>query len=175
MFPGRGAETLDWNRRPRSPAAAREYLMPQDSPEDAPEIRRSERPVVLIEDDPSIAKLTEYVLERAGYTVVVAADGAKGLEAIRASKPFAVLLDLTLPRLSGDEVCRAVRADPSIAQTFLILCTARDESEVRKRAQAAGADAYICKPCDPDDIVALVDRALASTAPAAPDDPALHV
>jgi DNA-binding response OmpR family regulator len=148
--------------------------MQQPSPDNDPGRERCERSVVLIEDDPSIAKLTEYVLERAGYTVVTARDGTSGLEAIRSSRPFAVLLDLTLPRLSGDEVCRAVRSDPSIADTFLIVVSARDESDVRKRAAAVGANAYVCKPCDPDDIVEVVDRAFAATQQAASDDPSLH-
>jgi len=118
--------------------------------------------VVLIEDDVTIAKLTEYVLAREGYDVVVAVDGPTGLAAIRTHRPVAVLLDLTLPGLSGDEVCRAVRADPPIADTFLILVTARDELEVRQRARDAGANAYACKPCDPDRLVELVEEGLAS-------------
>jgi len=120
------------------------------------------RRVLLIEDDPTIAKLTEYVLTREGYDVIIAGDGPGGLASIRTHRPTAVLLDLTLPGLSGDEVCRAVRQDPEIADTFLIIVTARDEHEVRHRAREAGANAYVCKPCDPDRLVALVEKAFAA-------------
>jgi len=119
------------------------------------------RRVLLIEDDPTIATLTEYVLAREGYDVIIAGDGPEGLAAIRTHRPTAVLLDLTLPGMSGDEVCHAVRQDEQIADTFLIVVTARDEHEVRRRAREAGADAYACKPCDPDRLVALVEQAFA--------------
>jgi DNA-binding response OmpR family regulator len=119
------------------------------------------RRVLLIEDDATIAKLTQYVLTREGYEVIVATDGPEGLAAIRTHRPTAVLLDLTLPGLNGDDVCRAVRQDAEIADTFLIIVTARDEHEVRHRAHEAGADAYACKPCDPDRLVELVERAFA--------------
>ena len=119
------------------------------------------RRVLLIEDDSTIAKLTHYVLTREGYEVMIASDGPEGLAAIRAHRPTAVLLDLTLPGLSGDEVCRAVREDAEIAGTFLIIVTARDEHEVRRRAHDAGADAYACKPCDPDRLVELLEQAFA--------------
>lgn len=132
------------------------------------------RRVVVIEDDPTIAKLTEYVLAREGYEVVIASDGPSGLDAIRMHRPVAVLLDLTLPGLSGDDVCRAVRADPAIAHTFLVVVTARDEFEVRQRARDAGADAYACKPCDPDRLVELVDQGFAAASEATSSTAPLH-
>lgn len=122
------------------------------------------RCVVVIEDDPAIGKLTEYMLSREGYDIVLAKDGGSGIEAIRTRRPIAVLVDLTLPDMSGDDVCRAVRADSELRDTYLIILTARDEFEARNRARSAGADSYACKPCDPDRLVELIEQAFGAAA-----------
>src|SRR5688572_18224395 len=85
------------------------------------------RPVVVVEDDPAIGKLTEYMLSREGYDIVLATSGRAGIEAIRTHRPVAVLVDLTLPDMTGDDVCRAVREDTVICNTYLVILTARDE------------------------------------------------
>ena len=122
----------------------------------------------MIEDDEVIAKLTEYVLAREGYEVIVAHDGPEGLAAIAEHRPAVVLLDLTLPGTSGDEVCKTIRNHPRIGDTFVVVMTARDEMEARQRARDAGADAYACKPCDPDRMLEIVARGFAASGAPAP-------
>jgi DNA-binding response OmpR family regulator len=110
------------------------------------------------------------MLSREGYDIVLATTGGAGIEAIRTHRPVAVLVDLTLPDMTGDDVCRAVRADPSIASTYLVILTARDEMEARNRARQCGADAYACKPCDPDRLVELIEQGFGAAAtPYAPE------
>ena len=124
------------------------------------------RPVVVVEDDPAIGKLTEYMLSREGYDIVLATGGRAGIEAIRKHRPIAVLVDLTLPDMTGDDVCRAVREDSAICNTYLVILTARDEMEARNRARQCGADAYACKPCDPDRLVELIEQGFGAAAAA---------
>jgi DNA-binding response OmpR family regulator len=118
-------------------------------------------PVIVIEDDPSLSQLIVYMLQAEGFDAHGFADGEHGLEAVRSLRPKIVVLDLTLPGLSGDEVCRAIRRDPSLTGTFVLVMTALDDLEARRRVREAGADCYMCKPFDPGRLVEVVHDVLA--------------
>lgn len=107
------------------------------------------RPRILVVDDtPETRTLMRRVLERAGINVSEAANGEAGLAAIRRDRPDAVVLDLRLPKMSGFDVARAVRADTdaAIASTPLLACSASVQAEVRREALDAGCDAFEGKP-----------------------------
>jgi DNA-binding response OmpR family regulator len=70
--------------------------------------------VLIIEDEPHIVLSLEFLLERAGYETASAADGDHGLELVRQLRPDVVLLDVMLPKKSGSDVCRAIKADPDL-------------------------------------------------------------
>ena len=83
------------------------------------------RPLVLLVDDEfAILAVVSELLESEGYEVITAADGEAALESLRARRPDAVVLDVMLPRRSGPEVVRAMRADPALARTPVLLMTA---------------------------------------------------
>jgi two-component system sensor histidine kinase ChiS len=103
------------------------------------------------------------MLSREGYDVSSVSDGAAALAAIRESRPALIVLDLGLPGLSGDEICRAVRSDSDLADTFVLVLTALDDREARRRVRAAGADCYMCKPFDPERVAHLVETVLGSS------------
>jgi len=81
-----------------------------------------------------------------GYTVLLAKDGAITLEVARREKPDLVLLDLSMPRMSGWDVVRALKADPETAKIALVACTAHAMAGDRERALAVGFDGYLAKP-----------------------------
>src|SRR5580765_4965106 len=87
-------------------------------------------------------------LEAEGYAVVAARDGVEALEQAREHHPDLVLLDLMLPRLSGERVCRELRSDPRTRAVPIIVVSARVGETERLRALAAGADAFLAKPYD---------------------------
>jgi two-component system phosphate regulon response regulator PhoB len=116
--------------------------------------------VLVIEDDASLAQLIVYMLTREGFEPLIFTDGDEGLVAIRRYRPKIVILDLTLPGLSGDEVCRAVRSDPELRDTFVLVTTALDDHEARQRVRDAGANCYMCKPFDPVRLVELIENVL---------------
>jgi DNA-binding response OmpR family regulator len=120
------------------------------------------RRILVVEDDRSLAVLITYMLSSEGYDVSSIGDGAAALEAIRTLKPSLIVLDLGLPGLSGDEICRAIRADPELADTFVLVLTALEDQEARRRVRSAGADCYMCKPFDPDRVVRLVEDVFTS-------------
>jgi DNA-binding response OmpR family regulator len=128
------------------------------------EIKGIEGSVLVIEDDPSLAQLIVYMLAREGFEALSFSDGDSGLEAIRRYHPRIVILDLTLPGLSGDEVCRAIRAEPAIRDTFVLVTTALDDHEARQRVRDAGANCYMCKPFDPMRLVEVIEDVLSTAA-----------
>ncbi len=99
----------------------------------------------------------------AGHVVLVEYDGDSGYASIKRDKPDLVLLDWMMPRMSGIEVCVAVRADPDCATTPIILVTARAQESDIGRGFAAGADDYIVKPFSPLELISRVDALLART------------
>ncbi len=115
---------------------------------------RTAGPTILIADDePSIRETAGYILESEGYTVLLAANGEEALSLIRSRRPAAVLLDIEMPRKNGLQVCREVKGDPSLRSTHVILLTARGQKKDEVEGLAAGADAYLTKPFDDEEIL----------------------
>jgi len=104
--------------------------------------------ILVVEDVPVMLEVLRMRLEAEGYAVVTARDGVEALEKAREHHPDLVLLDLMLPRLSGERVCRELRSDPRTRAVPIIVVSARVGETERLRALAAGADAFLAKPYD---------------------------
>jgi two-component system phosphate regulon response regulator PhoB len=117
--------------------------------------------ILLVEDDPDIRHLVSYKLTKGGFDVVEAADGPAGLRAARENPPDLVLLDVRMPRMSGIEVCRELRASPLGPTVPIIMLTARSRPQDLEQGYAAGATGYIIKPFSPRDLQERVEAALA--------------
>ena len=113
--------------------------------------------VLIVDDEPNIREIVGLYLRRDGHTVVSATDGEEALAVFRESEPDLVVLDLMLPRMSGLEVCRRMRADRSVP---LIMLTARGEEEERIVGLSLGADDYVVKPFSPRELAARVAAVL---------------
>lgn len=98
---------------------------------------------LVVDDDVDLLDLTTYALRREGYTVFAAVDGAQALARWESENPNIILLDVSLPKLNGLEVCRRIRHN---SETPIILLTARDEEEDIVRGLQLGADDYVTKP-----------------------------
>ena len=107
--------------------------------------------VLIIEDDARIANWVKVYFERAGFCAEVAHDGESGLAQARSLTPDLIVLDLTLPRLDGVELCRILRRESDVP---IIMLTAREAPPERIIGLDSGADDYIVKPFDPDEIIA---------------------
>ncbi len=106
--------------------------------------------VLIIEDDVKIANWVKVYFERAGFSAEVAHDGEIGLELARDLAPDLVILDLTLPRLDGVELCRILRQESEVP---IIMLTAREAHADRIMGLDSGADDYIVKPFDPGEVI----------------------
>ncbi len=127
----------------------------------------ADRTVVVIEDDPNIADLLDMYLRDAGFRVLQADCGLRGLDLVEQQRPALVVLDIGLPDIDGFEVCRRVRARSSVPVLFL---TARDGEIDRILGLELGADDYVTKPFSPREIVARVKAILRRGQPDARDD-----
>jgi DNA-binding NarL/FixJ family response regulator len=112
------------------------------------------RPVLLVDDDEGFCAFARAVLEDGGFPVVEAADGASALATARASRPGAVVLDVNLPRLSGYEVCRALREEHGPGLPVLFVSGERTEPYDRAAGLMLGGDDYLVKPVAPDELLA---------------------
>ena len=117
--------------------------------------------VLIADDEPNIVVSLDFMMKREGYDVVVARDGTEALAMIRAEKPRLVLLDAMMPGMTGFDVCEAVRADPDLRETRILMLTAKGRETDVARGFGAGADAYMTKPFSTRDLVAKVRDMLA--------------
>lgn len=122
--------------------------------------------ILLVEDDPALAELVTWHLEREGFTVERTPDGEEALLLARENPPDLVLLDWMIEGLSGIEVCRRLRRIADTANVPIIMLTARGEEEDRVRGLETGADDYVTKPFSPRELVARVGAVLRRVRPA---------
>jgi DNA-binding response OmpR family regulator len=113
--------------------------------------------VLVVEDDPVILRLLEVNFELEGFEVLLAHDGAEGVELAKAHHPDLVISDIMMPRLSGIELVQALKADPGTAAIPIVLLSAKAQTSDLKAGMDAGADDYITKPFEPLDLVERVN------------------
>ena len=116
--------------------------------------------ILIADDEPNIVISLEYLLQREGYTVVVARDGQEALDTIVRERPALVLLDVMMPHKSGFEVCQAVRADESLQATKILMLTAKGRETDLAKGLALGANAYMTKPFSTRELVQKVAELL---------------
>ncbi len=119
------------------------------------------KPTILIADDePSIVLSLQVLLRKAGYEVRVARDGEEAMQAVAASPPDLILLDVAMPKHDGFEVCQSLRANPALKDLPIIMLTAKSRDVERQKGMALGATDYIIKPFSIHDLVATIRKHL---------------
>lgn len=119
--------------------------------------------VLIVDDESHIRLLLEQTLDPlldADVEISTADNGGAALEAIRRERPDLVLLDVMMPVMNGFDVCRAVKSDPALRQTFVVMLTAKGQELDRATGAEVGADLYFTKPFDPDDVLARAAKVL---------------
>ena len=116
--------------------------------------------ILIIDDDPTVQMLLTRALSKNGYQIIVAEDGLEGLNLAISLKPALIICDWLMPKLSGLEVCRGVKSNANLATTFFILITSRVSIADRVQGLDAGADDFICKPIDLQELKARVRAGL---------------
>lgn len=116
--------------------------------------------ILVVDDDPDIARFVEVNLRSVGYNVSVAGDGEEALERAEELRPDLILLDVMMPRVDGFEVAQRLRRNPRTANTNIIMLTAKALSSDKVLGLTSGADDYIIKPFDPIELLARVKTTL---------------
>lgn len=114
--------------------------------------------VLVVDDEPNILETLSFVLEMEGFRVATAEDGEEALAQVAALRPPVVVLDAMMPRRDGFDVCRTIKADPGLAGVHVVMLTAMGQKADRERALAAGADHFMTKPFDEEELLALLRR-----------------
>ena len=101
-----------------------------------------------------------YLLEDEGYKLALARDGADALKKVREFLPDILFLDIMMPEMNGYEVCRAIKNDPKLRNTYVIMLTAKGQVAEQERGKEVGADEYIVKPFSPMEILSKIKNIL---------------
>jgi CheY-like chemotaxis protein len=119
--------------------------------------------ILVVDDVPTVLAVLRIRLEAEGFEVVVARDGVEAIDRARETHPDLIVLDLMLPRLTGERVCEVLRGDPRTRPIPIVVLSARIGESERLRAFAAGADAFLTKPYDVGQLVGEIRARLGTT------------
>src|SRR3954468_22479314 len=116
--------------------------------------------VLVIDDSPTITKVVQLVLTKAGYQVQTAADGELGLASVRERRPDLILLDFVMPRMNGYQFCRELVADSKLRDIPVVLMSAKGDQVGERFVKVMGIVDYITKPFSPEAITAVVQHTI---------------
>ena len=124
----------------------------------------AKRRVLVVDDEPSIVKILRKQLEVAGFEVAVAVDGAEGLVKVREFRPELIVLDVMLPKLNGHQVCAMLKRDAELKTIPVLMLTAKAQRKDQDEGLQSGADAFLTKPFQLEELLGQVRRLLDSAA-----------
>jgi twitching motility two-component system response regulator PilH len=116
--------------------------------------------VLVVEDSPPQREMISALLTGIGLAVTSAGDGVEALEQMKTSRPDIVVLDIVMPRMNGYELCRRIKTDPKTQEVPVVMCSTKGEEFDRYWGMRQGADAYIAKPFQPQELVGTVKQLL---------------
>ena len=116
--------------------------------------------VLVVEDSVTQREMIEDLLKGSGITVKTAGDGVEALEQMQGNCPDIVVMDIVMPRMNGYELCRRIKTDPKTERVPVVMCSSKGEEFDRYWGMKQGADAYIAKPFQPQELVGTVKQLL---------------
>ena len=116
--------------------------------------------ILIAEDEPSILESLDFILRRAGWSIESVTDGEAVLAALKRLKPRVVVLDVMLPKRSGFEVLKQIRADEATRDLRVLILTAKGQAQDRRTAEELGADGFVTKPYANAEVVGAVRQLL---------------
>ncbi|MFQ5858402.1 MAG: PleD family two-component system response regulator [Anaerolineae bacterium] len=123
------------------------------------------RPILIIDDDPKVCELVTSVLTGAGFDVLAASDGLRGIETTRAAQPAVILLDMMMPGLDGIETCERLKWDPALQDIPVVGITGSTDLSYTEKAFRAGARFFLPKPFGAESLVQVVELAVQAAHP----------
>lgn len=118
--------------------------------------------ILAVDDEANVRRIVQVILTRAGYQVTLAGDGVEGLGKVKDEQPDLVVLDVMMPHMDGFEMLRRMKADPETSAVKVVMLTARAQDADIFEGERMGADLYLTKPFNPNDLLQAVNQLLAS-------------
>jgi DNA-binding response OmpR family regulator len=116
------------------------------------------RKILVVEDQPQLRKSLTITLSYKNHEILEASDGAQALQLVAAHKPEIVLLDVMLPgNLNGFQICDAIKKNPELNKTYVVILTALGQQSDQEKGKAAGADIYMTKPFSPMKLISIIE------------------
>ena len=109
--------------------------------------------ILIADDAPHIARSLCFILQKEGFSVDVANNGEETIKKIREERPKVVFLDIVMPKMTGLDLCKEIKTDPVLKDTYIIILTAKGGDMDRQECMAAGADEYMTKPFSPREVL----------------------
>lgn len=122
--------------------------------------------ILIAEDEPSILESLDFILRRAGWSIAAVTDGEAVLSSLRRAPPKLVVLDVMLPRRSGFDVLKQIRADDVLRELPVLILTAKGQAKDRRTAEELGADGFVTKPYANAEVIDEVRRLIGAAHPA---------
>jgi twitching motility two-component system response regulator PilG len=120
--------------------------------------------ILIVDDSPTVRKLVAMTLERCGHDVIAAKDGMEAMARINDGIPDLILLDISMPRMDGYQLCKTIKGNQSTNRIPVVMLTGKDGLLDKMRGRMVGSDDYLTKPFEPDVLVDLVERHVGSVA-----------
>ncbi len=117
--------------------------------------------IVIAEDEPDIRELIAFTLRFAGYEVITGSNGLEGYELTKQHHPDLAMFDVRMPKMTGYDACKKIKADPEIAHIPVVFLSAKGQETEIEQGLASGADDYLLKPFAPDQLAERVRAVLA--------------
>jgi two-component system, OmpR family, alkaline phosphatase synthesis response regulator PhoP len=131
--------------------------------------------ILIVDDEPDILEFLKYNLVKEGFQVITAGDGEEGLRLAEAETPDLIILDIMMPKMDGVEICRNIRANPSLKNVLIAFLTAREEDYSQIAALDVGGDDYITKPVKPRVFISRIKALLRRSVKAGQDEGSHYV
>ena len=122
----------------------------------------SKEKILIVDDDTSITLSTSFVLEKEGYTVIIAVDGEEALKKAKEELPHLIVLDIMLPKVNGFDVCKRLKANAQTREIRTIMLTAKGDEKDKRLAEELGINAYITKPFNIDTLLSEIKKGAAN-------------
>ncbi|MFH1355232.1 MAG: response regulator [Candidatus Omnitrophota bacterium] len=116
------------------------------------------RKILIVDDEPDLLKVATFRLKKAGYEIINAVNGKEAIELTQQNMPDLILLDLILPSIRGDEVCRQLKNNDKLQHIPVLLFTASTMDDLSAKVKEVGADGYLTKPFELEDLLSKVKR-----------------
>ncbi len=117
-----------------------------------------QKKILIADDNENIREALTAILEDEGYALWIAKDGAEALRKVREISPDIIILDVTMPEISGYDVCRTIKNDPDLKKIFVLMLSAKGQATEQEHGREAGADEYMVKPFSPSEILARINK-----------------